>query len=557
MQLRPAMHSAIGSLSTRIRRLLTRARSRSGLAMALAVAAVMSAPAQATFHLMKIVEVFPGTAASPSAQYVVLQMYAGGQNFVSGHDLVVFNAAGAQVGAFVFNSSVPNGANQARILIATPQAVSFFGLSADLTMSAAILSGGGKICFAGTVDCVAWGGYGGSSSGVGTPFNATGGGLLSGRAMRRRLDIAGGAGTLDAGDDTDNCANDFISVLPTPRNNAGAAGMVPASTCGNGALEGLEGCDDGNLSNNDTCSSTCTVQTAPTVVRAVADYNGDGRSDLFWRNSQTGANVLWRSGNAATQVALTTVADANWRVVGRGEVSGDGNADVVWRNQSTGANDIWKSASATTRQLTPSVPAVWRVAATADFNGDGRADIIWRNSSTGADEMWRSAVPAGRVVLPAVSLSWRIVGAGDFNGDGKADLFWRNSSTGANAIWLSANSATQQATATVASQAWRVAGVGDFNGDNKADVLWRNTTTGANEVWRSGTSAQRQVLTAVTNLAWSVVDVGDYDGDRRYDLFWRNSANGQNVIWKSANAATQQAATTVADTHWSVVPLPQ
>jgi hypothetical protein len=44
--------------------------------------AVVALTAHASFHLMKVVEVFPGTAASPSAQYVVIQMYASGENFV-------------------------------------------------------------------------------------------------------------------------------------------------------------------------------------------------------------------------------------------------------------------------------------------------------------------------------------------------------------------------------------------------------------------------------------------------------------------------------------------
>ena len=30
------------------------------------------------------------------------------------------------------------------------------------------------------------------------------------------------------------------------------------------------------------------------------DYNGDGRADILWRNSSTGANVIWRSANSAT-----------------------------------------------------------------------------------------------------------------------------------------------------------------------------------------------------------------------------------------------------------------
>lgn len=225
-----------------------------------ALSLVLSAPLHAAFHLMKVVQVFPGTAAAPNAQYVIIQMYSGGQNQVSGHGITVFDAAGVQIQQFLFSGAVANGANQSRILIATPEAVSFFGLSADLSMSAALLSAGGKVCFdSQPEDCLAWGNYSGSLLGIGTPYNVANG-LRSGRAAIRRLDIAGGASTLEAADDTDNCANDFVEGLPDARNNAGQIGVIPPAVCPNSIVEGLEECDDGNATNGDGCSSTCTIE---------------------------------------------------------------------------------------------------------------------------------------------------------------------------------------------------------------------------------------------------------------------------------------------------------
>ena len=238
-------------------------------ALALAVfAAGLAAPASATFHLMKVVEVFRGTAAAPSAQYVVLQMYSAGQNLVGGHSVVVYDAAGNPIDSFTFASDVGNALSQDKILLATPQAVAFFGLAADLQINASILAAGGKVCFE-TIDCVAWGSYSGSSAGVGTPFNASTG-LRSGRAAIRRLDISGGTTVLNAADDTDNCANDFIEGLPAPKNNSRVSGTIPAATCGNGAIEGLEECDDGNLINGDGCSATCIITPAAPVL-SIAD----------------------------------------------------------------------------------------------------------------------------------------------------------------------------------------------------------------------------------------------------------------------------------------------
>jgi cysteine-rich repeat protein len=224
-------------------------------AMVLSALVAGSAPVLANFHLMKVVEVFPGTAASPNAQYIVLQMYTGGQNVLMNHVATVFDAAGAPIATLTFTSNVANGLNQDKVLIATTQAATFFNLTADLTMTAVLPSAGGKICFE-SVDCVAWGNYFGSASGVGTPYNASTG-LLSGRAAKRRLDISGSPSLLESTDDTDNSASDFATGLPAPANNARISGTIPASVCLNGVIEGLESCDDGNNNNADSCPNTC------------------------------------------------------------------------------------------------------------------------------------------------------------------------------------------------------------------------------------------------------------------------------------------------------------
>ena len=530
-----------------------------GKTIANASAAVLMAavvPAYASFHLMKVVEVFPGTAASPSAQYVVLQMYASGQNLVGGHSVTVFDSAGTLTGTFMFPGDLPNGANQTKILIATSQAESFFGLTADLVMSASVMSAGGKVCWAGTLDCVAWGAYTGGTAGVGTPFNA-GTGLVSGRAAIRRLDIAGGATVLDGGDDTDNSATDFILGVPAPRDNADVLGTIPAATCGNGVIEGLEQCDDHNLTSGDGCSSTCQIDT-PVVANThpKGDFDGDGKSDVFWRNTSTGADMIWKSGNASTQQPTTGVTDQNWHVVGRGDFNGDLKTDILWRNSVTGGNTIWKSGLASTTQAVLAVTSQnWRVAGVGDFDHDGKADILWRNLSTGANTIWKAANSATpQAVATLADLNWHIVGVGDFDGDGKSDIFWRNTSTGADAIWKSANAATQMVTTGVTDQNWRVVGVGDFSGDGRSDVFWRNISTGANTVWKSANSSMPTTTTAVTSQSWQVAEIGDFDGDGKSDVFWRNGSTGPNTIWKSAIASTQQAVVGVSDLTWKIVP---
>ncbi|MGE5413658.1 MAG: S-layer homology domain-containing protein [Syntrophomonadaceae bacterium] len=249
---------------------------RSRLAALVVAALAAASPALATFHLIKVKEVFPGTASAPNAQYVMLQAYAAGQTFLSGHKLHIYDAAGTEIATPTFSSNVANGANQMTVLIATNEAKTLFGFSTvDLSMTASLLPTGGKVCWDANLDCVAWGSYAGSSTGVGTPFNAPVG-LVAGQAMQRRMDICGLPTVLDSCDDTNDSANDFIFATPAPMNNAGTAGTLPASTCGNGVVEGLESCDDGNTADGDGCSAVCRWE--PTGAAATALVVDDSAS---------------------------------------------------------------------------------------------------------------------------------------------------------------------------------------------------------------------------------------------------------------------------------------
>ena len=258
---------------------------------------LVASPAWAAFHLMQITEVFPGTNAQPNAQYIELQMWSAGQNLVSTHSVTVYDATGGLVGTYTFAANVPNGGNQATILIATTQAATLFGVTPDLVMTPTIALAGGAVCFE-TIDCVAWGTFTGASppSPVGTPaYQAKG--LIVGRALARKL----GANTmLDPSDDTNKSADDFVWSTPSPKTNPGVTGTNPTSTCGNNAIEGLESCDDNNTASNDGCSSTCVTESC-----------GDGIVQSSEQCDDTNTNMGDTCSNSCmTQMAVDTPPDS-------------------------------------------------------------------------------------------------------------------------------------------------------------------------------------------------------------------------------------------------------
>src|SRR3546814_5562067 len=86
------------------------------------------------------------------------------------------------------------------------------------------------------------------------------------------------------------------------------------------------------------------------VCSSDLDFNGDGKSDILWRNIRTGRNTIWKSGDRATEQAMGSVANLRWKIAAIGDYNGDGKSDVLWRHSVSGANSIWKSANVETLQ---------------------------------------------------------------------------------------------------------------------------------------------------------------------------------------------------------------
>jgi hypothetical protein len=199
------------------------------LATVLVLSALLPSAASASFHEMKVREVFPGAGTSG---YVELQMYAAGQNLVTGHDITTYNAAGAQIDDFEFPGIVSNGQSQRTILVggsAIPGATADF-VDGDIATALSTTSGGGAVCFdAIPVDCVAWGAFAGFSGPppgvVGTPAPA----IPADTALVRSIAL-GCATLLEADDDTDVSNADFSLEPPNPRPNT----LTPTETPCNG-----------------------------------------------------------------------------------------------------------------------------------------------------------------------------------------------------------------------------------------------------------------------------------------------------------------------------------
>ncbi len=283
-----------------------------------------------------------------------------------------------------------------------------------------------------------------------------------------------------------------------------------------------------------------------------SDFDGDGRTDIFWHQTPSGASVVWKSGSYLNQIPVTRVTDPRWKLAGSGDFDGDGRTDLFWRHSTTGANVIWRggdylrSVSATAVTNTH-----WEVVGIGDFDGDGTDDLLWRHAVSGANAVWGSGSYRNSRALTAVrKRDWLVVGVGDFNGDGRSDIFWRHRFTGQNTVWPGGDSRSPAPADSSLPAAWQVAGIGDLEQDGRSDLVWRHASTGRVSIWPAGDPRAQQNLPRVPDLAWKIAGVADYDNDGKADLLWRHSRSGRNVVWRAAQSNTSYDLTKVTNLNW-------
>ena len=294
-------------------------------------------------------------------------------------------------------------------------------------------------------------------------------------------------------------------------------------------------------------SSQLPTQAASWQIAAKGDFNGDGSLDILWRDTATGEIDLWLMngtdlGSIVTAPNLPKVPDLSWKIEGVADFTGDGKLDLLWRNYQTGEIATWNLNGTTlvdTSYLLSVPDLSWQIKGIGDFNGDRKVDLLWRNDQTGENAFWllNGAKFASAVYLPPVAdPRWQIEGIGDFNKDGSLDLLWRNKTTNEIGTW-ELNRTTYVKSSLFSNSldsTWQVQKIGDFNQDGNLDILWRNTQSGENKLWYlNGTTYTTSLtLPSRSDRNWVISDIGDFSRDGSLDLLWHNARSGETDIWK-------------------------
>ncbi len=257
---------------------------------------------------------------------------------------------------------------------------------------------------------------------------------------------------------------------------------------------------------------------APTLLRSVSDFDGDGISDMtVWRGQSSSWLILESStGKLQTVNSGLRLGDSQKDVAVSGDYDGDGITDTAIFRRSNATWQIKQSSDGKT------IIKQWGLGSDepvpADYDGDGITDLaVWR----GAEGYWyvqQSSDGATRKEMWGYSFApyLDVPVLGDFDGDSKADFAVFRRSTG---TWFIKFNSTGAYQIKVWGYATDIPISADFDGDGKADIaVWRPS----DGFWYIIRSSNDSIQMINLGVAGDVPMTGDYDGDGKADVaVWR------------------------------------
>jgi FG-GAP-like repeat len=311
--------------------------------------------------------------------------------------------------------------------------------------------------------------------------------------------------------------------------------------------------------------ATVGAVSADWVIKDIADFNADGKSDILWYNTTTGQPSIWfMSGTTILNWPglPASAPSGGWRIQGAADIDHDGVSDIVWEQTNGnllggGPVSAWiMNADTTIRAFTQeSVPAGAQLvsilkqgpAAPANLPNAtilepfcGNSSGTMRNPGFASYETWQSGATfdGGHGTL-----------VGDVNGDGMAEV-----------ITLGANSVTGMNLAgssfSAPSVYWGGAFYGshgtflaDVDGDGAADLVGMGDgyvglilSVGLRGPNGNGQFGGYRTMASQSFFGQLGTLMGDVDGDGKADIV---SVNTNNILMRRSLGTTLSDTTVI------------
>ena len=309
-----------------------------------------------------------------------------------------------------------------------------------------------------------------------------------------------------------------------------------------------------DLTNRDIMEKVDFATGVNPISVAIADLNGDGKSDLavvnkggtsvsIYRNISVGGTITTSS--FAAKVDYTTGASPN--SVSVGDLNGDGKADLAIANSGGTSVSVFLNSSVSgsisfAAKVDFTVGSAPNALSIGDLDGDGKADLAVANYNSSTVSVLRNTSTsnsisfATKVDFSTASSKPYAVAIGDLDGDGKADLAVANNNSSTFSIFR--NTSTSGVISFNAKVDFAAAlsptsvAIGDLDGDGDADIVVTNSGAQSVSVFRntstSGLISVSAKVDFTTGFGPQYVAIGDLDGDGKVDLVTSN-AGGPSV----------------------------
>ena len=315
----------------------------------------------------------------------------------------------------------------------------------------------------------------------------------------------------------------------------------------NGSISILLGTGDGGF----TAAQTIAAGDTPAAI-AVADFNGDGASDLvvvnngYFVDDGEGGYTFYEGdtfrlflgyGDGTFRLGVVVGVARAPISVAVGDFNGDGVPDLAVANANSNNVSVLLGNGDGSFQTARSFAAGSGPTSIAvgDFNRDGLPDLAVVNNNYeydnnvsvllgDGDGSFQAARSFGVGNLPTS------VAVGDFNGDGLPDLAVTNSISDNVSVPLSNGDGSFQAAISFAAGSGPTSvAVGDFNGDRLPDLAVANSiSNNVSVLLGNGDGSFQAARSFGAGFLPTSVAVGDFSGDGLLDLAVANS-NSNNV----------------------------
>lgn len=284
---------------------------------------------------------------------------------------------------------------------------------------------------------------------------------------------------------------------------------------------------------------------ASTVDARAGDFNADGKIDLAVVGSSGTVNILLGNGDGTFGAPVTYATGLGSHAIVVGDFNNDGNSDVATMNSGT-ASVLLGNGDGTFQAHKDALFIGNTNMIAGDFNHDGNLDLATSNTfSIGTITLLKGH--GDGTFDPAMNINANsapvYLAAGDFNHDGFVDFAVANSYAATSMSVILNNGDGTYAPPTlypIAETGYEIE-VADFNNDGFEDFAVRGASQYQIEYGKGdGTFFQSQNFTTPVGQFEKGSQHGDFNGDGAIDLAYVSSA-GVTVVMNANNSVSNLA----------------